>query len=216
MRECVPRKNSDSSEFLKKVFRLPEPQKRSGRRSRIFDRVKYLALSAVFAIVLAVVFDRTLRNLHDMGGDIPGAIEGVFSILMPIVFAIIGVYLVVHVLHPHFGKRPVPDSLKSIMEEDKVPDNMAREELLEFIKELESKDEDVRTYLDTVSVKSDIAVTLGASIVAFFFGMYGYMTSYTIGYEGTPNILPVSLCFMYVTFSIVYTILKTMKVVWDV
>ncbi|MDR0508963.1 MAG: hypothetical protein LBG63_03970 [Candidatus Methanoplasma sp.] len=195
---------------------VKEPQTKNGKLLRSVDRVKYIGISVIFAAVLAAVFDSTLRRLHEMGGNLPGAIEGVFSLLIPIVFAIIGVYLVVHVLHPNFGKRPMPASLRKVIENDEVAENMTRDELLEFVKNLASKDEEIKTYLNTVSVKADIATTLGISIVAFFAGIYGYMTSYTIGYEGTMNILPVSLCFMFIVFSTVYMILKTMNIVWDV
>jgi len=195
---------------------VKEPHTKSGRLAKSADRIKYVVISVIFAVVLALVFDNTLRRLHAMGGNLPGAIEGVFSLLIPIVFAIIGVYLVVHVLHPNFGKRPVPASLRKVMEDEEVIEDMTKEELIEFVRDLASKDEEIKMYLNTVSVKTDIATTLGISIVAFFAGMYGYMTSYTIEYGGTANVLPVSLCFMFVVFSTVYMILRTMNIVWDV
>jgi len=198
------------------MFRVPEANTKSGMVKGFVGKVKYICISVLFASVLALAFDRNLNKLYEVSGDLPSAVEGVFSILIGIIFAVIGVYLVVHVLHPHFGRRPLPTSLAKFIENSEAVEDMDGDELLEAVNNLASKDEEVKSYLNTVAVKTDIAVTLGASLIAFFLGMYGYMLSYTIGYEGEPNILPVSICFAYIIFSVVYTILKTMKVVWDV
>ena len=212
----VSKKNRNTTETLKKVFRIPEAQTRGGKVRAFVGKGKYIAVSLLFASVLAAAFNRNLNRLYEVGGDLPSAVEGVFSILIGIIFAVIGVYLVVYVLHPHFGRKPLPISIVKFIENSEAVENMDGDEILEAVNNLASKDEEVRLYLDSVAVKTDIAVTLGASLIAFFLGMYGYMLSYTIGYEGEPNILPVSICFAYIIFSVVYTILKTMKVVWDV
>lgn len=202
--------------MLKRIFKMAsDPKTKGGRAMKLANRIKYIGISLAFAAVLAAVFDKNLRKLYGMGGDLPSTLESMFTILMSMIFAIIGVYLVVHVLHPNFGKRPMPASLKKAVEGEDVTD-MTKDELLQFIRDLESNDEEIRAYMDTIGIKTDIAVTLGMALAAFFFGMYGYMTSYTIGYESAPNILPVSLCFMFIIFSSVYMILKTMRVVWDV
>jgi len=212
----VAKKNRDSSEVLKKVFRLPRSQVKGGRRRKLVNQLRYIAVSVMFAAIISLVFDRNLWDLYNKGGDLTSAVEGVFSFLIPIIFAIISVYLIVHVLHPHFGKRPVPESLKKIIDEDNIPDNLERDEMYEFVKDLVVNDEEIRTYLDTVNVKSDIAVTLGTSLVAFFAGMYAYVAAYTLEYANPPGILTISVCFAVIVFSVVYTILKTMKVLWDV
>ena len=212
----MAKKKRDSSEVLKKVFRLPQSQTKGGRRRKRVNQLRYIAVSVMFAAIISLVFDRNLWDLYNKGGDLTSAVEGVFSFLIPIIFAIISVYLIVHVLHPHFGKRPVPESLKKIIEEDNIPDNLERDEMYEFVKDLVVNDEDIRTYLDTVNVKSDIAVTLGTSLVAFFAGMYAYVAAYTLEYADPPGILTISICFAVIVFSVVYTILKTMKVLWDV
>jgi len=211
----VPKKKRDPLEILERIFKVSSKKRKSALRSKYADRVAYIIISIVFAVILAIVFDNNIRRLYSEGGDLPMVMDGMFSLLMTLTFAIIGVYLVVHVLHPNFVKRSVPDSIKKVAEDERIADEMTREELIDFVKDLE-KDEEVRAYMKTIGVKSDVATTLGAALLAFFFGMYAYMTSYTIGYDGPPNILPVSLCFMYIIFANVYMILKTMKVIWDV
>lgn len=211
----VPKKRRSTSDILKRTFRL-DSRKKGVIRSKYSDRTLYIIISAIFAVVLAVVFDNNIRALYNRGGDLPTVVDGMFSLLMTLTFAIIGVYLVVHVLHPNFGKKSVPASIKKVTEDNKIAEDMSREELIEFIKDLESSDEEVKAYMNTIGVKADVATTLGAALLAFFFGMYAYITSYTIGYEGSPNILPISLCFTYIIFANVYMILKTMKVIWDV
>jgi hypothetical protein len=176
----------------------------------------YLGAAAAFAIVLGIVFDRNIWKLYSAGGDLPGVLEGIFTILLTIIFAVISVYLLVHVLHPYFSKRQMPASLQRIISDENIVEDMSREELLGFVKDLASKDEDIKAYVKTIGVKSDIAVTLATSLVAFFLGMYGYMVSFTIGYDSEPNIISVTICFIFIIFSSVYMILKTMKVVWDV
>ena len=215
MRRPVPREKRTSIGFLMKIFRIRADPK-GGRRSRSENRLTYVAIAILFAVVLGFVFDRDLLKIYQMGGNLSGAMSGIFTLLMSITFAIISVYLVVHVLHPHFVKRPVPASLQKIIKEEKIREDMTRDELFDFVKELEQNDEEIKAYLDTARVKSDIAITLAAALMAFFVGMYGYMTSFTIVYESDPNLIIVSLCFMYIIFSNVYTILKTMSVVWDV
>ena len=212
----MAKRNRDSSEVLKKVFRLPQAQKKGGRRRKTVNQIRYIAVSGFFAVIISLVFDRNLWDLYNKGGDLTSAVEGVFSFLIPIIFAIISVYLIVHVLHPHFGKRPVPESLKKIIDENNIPDNLEKDEMYDFVKDLVVNDEEIRTYLDTVNVKSDIAVTLGTSLVAFFAGMYAYVAAYTLEYADPPGILTISVCFAVIVFSVVYTILKTMKVLWDV
>ncbi|MCL1810855.1 MAG: hypothetical protein FWG41_01330 [Methanomassiliicoccaceae archaeon] len=217
--ENVPRKSRGSSEILKRMFRIsPDPHTKSGRLMRSVSRIKYIGIAVAFAAILGIVFDKNIWKLYNAHGDLPNALEGMFSILMSLTFAIIGVYLIVHVLHPHFGKKPMPATIERIMEEDQAVESMSRDELLEFVKGLGTSDKEIEAYLKTISVKRDVAVTLGMSLVAFFLGMYGYMTSYTIGLEAgiDPNILPVSICFGYIIFSNVYMILKTMNVIWDV
>jgi len=216
IRGHVAQKNRNSSAILRKIFSIaPDPGTKGGKLMRSVNRLKYVGISVIFAVILAFVFDRNIWKLYNGGGDLQNALDGMFSLLMTLTFAIMGVFLVVHVLHPHFGKRPVPASLKDAVGDQSVTENMSREELLGFIKELES-DEEIKAYMETIGVKSDIALTLGIALLAFFFGMYGYMTSYTIGFEGSPNLLPISLCFFYIISSNVYMILKTMNVVWDV
>ena len=197
------------------MFRL-DPKKKKGTRSKHSGHISYIIISIIFAVVLAVVFDNNIRMLYSEGGDLPAVVDGMFSLLMTLTFAIIGVYLVVHVLHPNFGKKAVPDSIRKMAEDDKVTEDLSREELINLVRDLESNDEEVREYMNTIGVKADVATTLGAALLAFFFGMYAYITSYTIGYAGSPNILPISICFMYIIFANVYMILKTMKVIWDV
>jgi hypothetical protein len=216
MRRDVPKKNRDATAILRKIFKIRESRKkRDGRHKGVIGRITFIAVAVVFAFILGFIFDRNLWRLYNAGGDLPGAIEGMFTILMSLTFAIIGVYLVVHVLHPHFGKMPLPNKLKEVFKEERFHEDMTREELTDIVEELGSNDE-VKAYIDTFSVKSDIAFTLAMSLVAFFAGMYGYMTSITIGYDSSPNIFSVSACLTIIIFSNVYMILKTMKVVWDV
>jgi len=212
----VTQRNYSKSRILEREFRTDSnPGSKHRKHSTFTDLVRYTVIPLLFATALAILFDSNLHKLHDMGEEISGVMEGTFTILMSLIFAIIGVFLVVHVLHPNFGKRPVPAKLKDVAAESGT-DDMTREELLEFVTELGSDDKEIEEYLNTIDVKTDVAVTLGLALVAFFFGMYGYLASFTIGYEATPNLLWVSFSFMYIVFSIVYTILRTMKVVWDV
>jgi len=186
-----------------------------GRRTGALGRFKYMGVALAFAAALAAVFDRGVRGLADAGGDLPGALDGMFALLMPLVFAIVGVYLIVLVLHPHFKKAPMPDSIMR-MRQGMGAEGRTREGIEEYATVLGSDDEEVRAYVDSFVVKADIAVTLAISLAAFFFGVYGYIRSFTIAHGGDPGMLSVSLCFMFMVFACVYTILKTMKVVWDV
>ena len=188
---------------------------RDGENSpRSRSLIKYIGIPFVFAFILAVLFYKNLQRILDAGGDLSDIMDGTFTLLLSLIFAIIGVYLVIHVLHPSFGKRPVPAKLEKIVDE-KATEDMTRDELLEFVNDLGSDDEEISGYIDTITVKADIAVTLGLALAAFFCGMYGYMESSVAAYH-TPDILIMSLSFMFVIFSIIYTMLKTMKVVWDV
>jgi hypothetical protein len=207
-------RKSDEPGHYKMIFgAIRRSRKTDGRPADRTDRIKYLAVSLVFSAVLAFVFDRTLDELHEVGGNLSGAMEGMFTLLITLVFAIVGVYLIVLVLHPHFKKMPVPASFKKIS--DRITDDITKEDLVEMVRSLET-DEEVEAYINTFGVKADIALTLSISLVAFFFGVYGYAKAYTIEYNSDPNILLVSLCFMFMVFACIYTILKTMKVVWDV
>ena len=215
MRDTVPKKKREPVDVLKRVFRIHSHNKKGGVLSRTLNRLIYMAVALVFALVLATVFYSSLWRMHDSGLIVSGVMEGTFTIMMSLTFAIIGVYLVVHVLHPHFGKRPVPKSLEKVIEECNVSDDMTRDDLICVIKEAEA-DEEIKAYLDTLGVKTDIAVTLFIALVAFFLGMYGYLAAFTVELDQTPDILGISFCFMFTIFSGVYMILKTMKVVWDV
>ncbi|MCL2031913.1 MAG: hypothetical protein FWG96_01365 [Methanomassiliicoccaceae archaeon] len=213
MRDLMSGKSDERTDRLFKVIR--KRKRKVGKLMNSVDRALYMGVSLAFAAVLAFIFDMNLRKLFDAGGDLTGAMDGMFALLIPLVFAIIGVYLIILVLHPHFKKRAIPDSIKRIGQ-DIDAGNMTREKLEEYVSGLRADDEEVREYINTFGVKADIAMTLAISLVAFFLGAYGYIRSFTIGYESDPNILPVSLCFMFIIFAIVYTILKTMKVIWDV
>jgi len=216
IKKYVAQRNYSKAVILEKKFKNDsDPKSKGGAHPISADLIKYTIIPLIFAAALAILFDNNLHKLHDLGEEISGVMEGTFTILLSLIFAIIGVYLVVHVLHPNFGKRPVPAKLRHIAAE-KGAEDMNREELFEFVTELGSGDEEIEEYLDTIDVKTDVAVTLGLALIAFFLGMYGYVASFTIGYAANPNLLWISLCFMYVIFSIVYTILRTMKVVWDV
>ena len=204
----------NTSEVLKNIFRVSFDAE-DGSQPKPFNVVKYFVLPLVFAAALAVLFYCNLQKLNDLGGDVSNAMEAMFTLLLSLVFAIIGVYLVIHVLHPYFGKRPVPAKLEKIIDEETDSD-MTREEIHEFLEDLRLNDEEIREYSDSIDVKTEIAVTLGLALVAFFLGIYGYIASFTIMYDDAPNILGISFCFMFIIFSIIYIVLKTMKVVWDV
>lgn len=211
----MPQRNRIRSKVLRRLFRVNiSPNKKTDPHVRSSGVIRYTGIPLIFAVVLALVFHSNLQKISDHGGDIANIMEGTFTILLSLIFAVIGVYLVIHVLHPYFGKRPVPTKLKNVATENDAED-ITVVEFIELAKDLRS-DREVEEYLDTIVVKADIAVTLGFSLAAFFFGMYGYMASSTVGYDASPNFLWISLCFMFLVFSIVYTILKTMKVVWDV
>jgi predicted membrane-bound mannosyltransferase len=208
----VPKKSSDAPGQKKMIFRAVMAT-RAEAGTGMGGRWKYLLISLAFSALLALVYYRELWILHDAGGNISGAIEGMFTILISLVFAIVGVYLIVLVLHPHFSKRPEPASLKKIR--DNVGEDTSREEIIDLLSDLEC-DKEVKEYMNTIGVKADIAITLAIALVAFFFGVFGYLMAFTIEYSSNPDIPMVSFCFMFNIFSCVFTILKTMKVAWDV
>lgn len=203
----------NSRRWLDKILHQPVEEKGSRFAKSSKRYVKYFVFSTLFAIILALMFDRLLRNLFNEGGDAAGMVNGMFTMVISLVFAVLGVYLVILVLHPRFVKRPIPKSLRKILEENTIPEDMCREEIVEFISDLEANDSEIKEYLDSLSVKSDIAVTLAMSLMALFLGIYAYMVSYSITYG---DITAITLCFAFTMFSMVYIILKTMRVVWEV
>ncbi|AIZ56918.1 hypothetical protein Mpt1_c10500 [Candidatus Methanoplasma termitum] len=210
----MPKKSREPADILRKVLRVRNPDE-GGRLSKIAGKAVYVVTSLAFAFILSIVFHNGLWRLHNAGSDVSGVMEGTFTILVSITFAIVSVYLVVNVLHPHFKKKPVPKSLESIIKECNISDDMTREDLICIIKKAE-EDEEIKAYIGTIGVKSDIAITLLTALIAFFLGMYGYIASFTVELDAAPDILVISFCFMFVVFSGVYMILKTMKIVWDV
>ena len=55
-------------------------QKKDRRKTRTTSRLKFIAASIAFAIILGAVFDRNLWKLFNAGGNLPGTIEGMFTV----------------------------------------------------------------------------------------------------------------------------------------
>jgi predicted PurR-regulated permease PerM len=148
----VSQRKYNASEVLKNIFRVSFDAE-DGSQPKPFNVVKYFVLPLVFAAALAVLFYYDLQKLYDLGGDLSDVSVGMFTLLLSLVFAIVGVYLVIHVLHPYFGKRPVPAKLEKIIDEETDSD-MTREELHDFLEDLRSNDEEIREYSDSIDVKT--------------------------------------------------------------